>query len=57
MDMASDEDHTGICLRRPGFTFVCELPRALGNVTGLEVRNGRVVADTDSGIKMILTTG
>ena len=40
-----------------GATFVCTLPAALGAVTKLEVKNGKVVATTSSGVPFIVPTG
>lgn len=54
IDLASGEDHTGIYARIKDAVHVCTLPRELGNVTKLEVRNGKVVAHTESGIEMIV---
>ncbi len=34
--------------------YVCEVPASLGAVTGLSVQNGRVVAETESGMQMIV---
>lgn len=39
-----------------GAVFVCEVPSALGRVTKLEQRNGKVVASTESGIEFIVPT-
>jgi hypothetical protein len=38
-----------------GATFVCELPSALGAVTGMRVEGDRVVCDTASGIPFVLS--
>ena len=35
-------------------TFICKVPDELGRVTRLEVRNGRVFAQTESGIDFIV---
>lgn len=37
-------------------TFVCEVPRDLGAVTKLKKRGGKIVAETESGIEMIIPT-
>lgn len=37
-------------------TYVCDVPKELGRVTKLSVRNGRVVAETASGTQMIIPT-
>lgn len=37
-----------------GATFFCELPAALGAVTGMRVQDGRLVCDTESGIPFII---
>lgn len=34
--------------------YHCELPKALGDVTKLKERNGRIVAETKSGIFFIV---
>jgi hypothetical protein len=39
-----------------GATFICEVPAELGAVTELEVKNGKVVAETESGVQMIVPT-
>jgi hypothetical protein len=39
---------------RPKAEHVLTLPRELGAVTKLEVRNGKLLASTESGIKMIV---
>lgn len=38
-------------------TFVCEVPASLGRVTKLRVERGKVIAETESGVKMIVPTG
>lgn len=38
----------------PDCTFVCEVPRPLGAVTRLKKRGGKIVAETESGIEMIV---
>ncbi len=40
-----------------GASYVCEVPTSLGRVTNLSTRGGRVVAETESGIKMIVPAG
>lgn len=35
-------------------SFVCEVPPSLGRVTKLRVERGKVTAETESGIKMIV---
>jgi len=35
-------------------TYICEVPKELGRVTKLSVRNGKVVAETASGTQMIV---
>jgi hypothetical protein len=39
---------------RAGFEKVCDVPTELGAVTGLSVERGKVVAQTESGVKMIV---
>lgn len=39
---------------RPAVKFVCTVPEPLGAVTKLDLRGGRIVAETESGIDMIL---
>lgn len=39
-----------------GAEFVCEVPASLGRVTRLRVEGGKVTAETESGIKMIVPT-
>lgn len=39
---------------RPATQFICNVPAELGLVTRLQVRNGKVVAQTASGIEMIV---
>jgi hypothetical protein len=57
IDWAKPEsDHTSHALIK-GMTLVCVIPRELGAVTRLEVRNGKVVCHTESGIEMIVPTG
>ena len=41
-------------LSRDGFHFVCEVPPELGQVTGMRVKNGRVIAETESGTPMLV---
>lgn len=36
-----------------GCGFICEVPSALGRVTKLEIRGGKLVAETESGIDFI----
>ena len=56
MDPASPEgDKTGLYARIRGATFVCEVPKGIGNPTKLEVKNNRVICRTDSGITMIVS--
>ena len=38
----------------PGAEFVCELPPELGGIMRMYCQGGRVIADTESGIKFIL---
>ena len=55
IDPASpDGDKASLCVRVAGTTFVCALPDGIGNPTKLEVKNGRVICRTDSGITMIV---
>lgn len=49
---APEGDRTVIS--RPGTKFVCEVPRGIGNPTTLEVRSGKVLLRTDTGIDMII---
>lgn len=37
-----------------GAEYVCDVPPELGRVTKLRVEGGRVTAETESGIKMIV---
>jgi hypothetical protein len=37
-----------------GAALVCNVPAPLGRVTALTVRNGKLVAKTESGISMIV---
>jgi hypothetical protein len=37
--------------------FICDVPKALGLPTKLEVRNGKVICHTESGIEMIVPNG
>lgn len=41
-------------VRREGTEFICKVPDALGRVTRLVVRDGKVSAQTESGIEMIV---
>ncbi len=43
--------------RRPDATFICFVPAALGPVTNLSIRGGKVVVETESGIDMIVPNG
>ena len=43
--------------RLTGFRVVAELPTELGEVTKLEIRDGKVVAHTASGIRFIVPSG
>lgn len=36
--------------------FICEVPPELGRVTKLRIKGGRVVAETESGTRMIVPT-
>jgi hypothetical protein len=40
-----------------GTTFMCEVPAALGRVTKLEKKRGKIIARTESGQTMIVPTG
>jgi hypothetical protein len=40
-----------------GATYVFDVPKALGRVTGLKQQNGKVIAETESGTQMIVPTG
>lgn len=42
---------------RAGMRFVCAVPPVLGAVTKLSIRDGRVIAETESGIPMIVPLG
>ena len=37
-----------------GMRYVCNVPSDLGAVTKLELRGGKIVAETESGISMIV---
>jgi hypothetical protein len=39
-----------------GLTFICEVPKELGEVTKLECKGGKIIAKTKSGIEMIVPT-
>lgn len=54
-DSAEDARAAVVGIKRlDGATFICEVPPDLGEVTGLKMRGGRVVASTASGIEMIV---
>ena len=56
-DPAADEDHSALAVRRlSGFSFVCDIPRDIGNPLELKVRDGKFTLETDSGITMIIPT-
>ena len=40
--------------RIEGMEYVCTLPRELGKVTKLEIKSGKLVCRTESGISMIV---
>ena len=56
-DLASGEDYSAIAGAVRDMTFVCEVPRGLGNVTALEPRGNKLIARTESGIELIVPTG
>lgn len=35
---------------------ICAVPRSLGHVTGMSVRHGRIVATTQSGVPIIVSS-
>lgn len=39
---------------KQGFSYVCEVPKELGAVTDLTEKQGKIIADTESGIKFIV---
>jgi hypothetical protein len=41
-------------LRRPDTVFLCEVPRALGAVTKITTLSRRVVAETESGVTILI---
>jgi hypothetical protein len=41
-------------IKRDGVEFVCKVPDELGRVKRLIVRDGKVTAETESGIEMIV---
>ncbi len=54
--MADDDDKDANVWRIDGTVFVCEVPPALGRVTKLSLKGGKVVAETESGTPMIVPT-
>ena len=48
------DEEPGRMVRRPGMTFVCEVPGPLGRVTKLSVKGGKLVAETESGVPLIV---
>lgn len=42
--------------QRDGYTHVVTLPEGLGHITRLYQRNGKLMADTASGIPVIIST-
>jgi len=41
-------------LRIEGAQFLCEVPRALGRVKKIRIRNDKVMVETEGGIQMIV---
>ena len=48
-----DKDESILCAKRDGTLYVCELPSGLGNMTELEVRDGRLIVQTESNVTFI----
>lgn len=55
--MNADERGTAGVRKIEDATFVCEVPQTLGAVTKLSVKNGKVIATTESGVQMIVPVG
>lgn len=53
IDWGKGPSSTVTAIRR-GMEFVCQVPSVLGAVTSMEVRNGKVVCHTESGIELIV---
>lgn len=53
-DVGAGDDLTALAVWRSGTFYVCTVPEELGAVTDLAVQNGRVVAETESGIQFIV---
>lgn len=55
IDTSCGEDENALAVHRAGELFyVCTVPRNLGNITGFTIKNGRVIAETDSGVPLIV---
>ena len=52
---AAGEDHSAASvIRGDGWSFVCDIPRNIGNLLELKMRSGKFTLETDSGITMII---